>query len=182
MASTVPTLSYSEAEALSALNYPCPPGYGVPAGWMLSIGGVPVPPVPRGLARQRAITDHYYLNLTPEQRMYSSWHPDNRTTWDHFFIQRQEKALARYEEDRSRHSNFNEAGRRLWWASRTLKTVMDYSMAGDKPRLGYPQSQSQSSRQPRDYNTSRASDDSDDDNRSYDDFTDEYYRPRQEYD
>ena len=28
--------------------------------------------------------------------MYSSWHPDNRTTWDHFFIQRQQKALARY--------------------------------------------------------------------------------------
>ena len=44
-------LSYSEAEALSALNYPCPPGYGVPASWMLSIGGVPVPHVPRGLVR-----------------------------------------------------------------------------------------------------------------------------------
>ena len=72
MASTVPTLSYSEAEALSVLNYPCPPGYGVPAGWMLSIGGVPVPYVPLGLACQRAITDHYYLDLTLQQLIYSS--------------------------------------------------------------------------------------------------------------
>ena len=59
MASTVPTLTYSEAEALCASNYPCPPGYDVPAGWYLSAGGVPVPPVPQGMARRAAVTNHY---------------------------------------------------------------------------------------------------------------------------
>ena len=84
------------------------PGYDVPAGWRLSTGGVPVPPVPQGLARRAAITNHYYLELTPEQRMDSRWQPDYRPTWDAFFIERREKALARYEEDRPRPSNFNE--------------------------------------------------------------------------
>jgi hypothetical protein len=180
MASTVPTLTYSEAEALCASNYPCPPGYDVPAGWRLSTGGVPVPPVPQGLARRAAITNHYYLELTPEQRMDSRWQPDYRPTWDAFFIERREKVLARYEEDRPRPSNFNEAGRRLWWAGRTLKRVMDYITAGDNPRLRYPQLQSR--RQPPSTTTSRPSDDSDDDDGDYDDYTHEYYRPRQEYD
>ena len=35
---------------------------------MLSAGGVPVPPVPLGVARRMAITNHYYFELTPEQR------------------------------------------------------------------------------------------------------------------
>jgi len=180
MASTVPTLTYSEAEALCASNYPCPPGYNVPAGWRLSTGGVPVPPVPQGLARRAAITNHYYLELTPEQRMDSRWQPDYRPTWDAFFIERREKALARYEEDRPRPSNFNEACRRLWWAGRTLKRVMDYITTGDNPRLRYPQLQSR--RPPPSTTTSRPSDDSDDDDGDYDDYTHEYYRPRQEYD
>ena len=64
MASNIPTLTYSEVDALCASNYPCPPGYRVPAGWCLSAGGVPVPPVPQGLARRAAITNHYYLELT----------------------------------------------------------------------------------------------------------------------
>ncbi len=56
MASTV-ALTPREAEALCASNYPCPPGYCVPVGWMLSAGGVPVPPVPLGVARRMAITN-----------------------------------------------------------------------------------------------------------------------------
>ena len=57
------------------------------------------PPVPQGVARRAAITNHYYLELTPEQRMDPRWHPDYRPTWDAFFINRRERALARYEED-----------------------------------------------------------------------------------
>ena len=172
MASTVPTLTYSEAEALCASNYPCPPGYDVPAGWRLSTGGVPVPPVPQGLARRAAITNHYYLELTPEQRMDPRWHPDYRPTWDAFFINRRERALARYEDNGPPPSKFNEAGRRLWWSGRTLQSVMNYITAGDNPRLRYPHFQSR--RAP--------PDDSDDDGGDYDDYEDEYYRPRQEYD
>ena len=119
MASIV-SLTPQEAEALCASNYPCPPGYRVPTGWMLSVGGVPVPPVPVGVARQMAITNHYYFELTPEQRRNPQWHPDYSPTWDAFFINRRESALARHEEDGPPRSNFNEAGRRLWWRGRTL--------------------------------------------------------------
>ena len=182
MASTVPTLTYSEAEALCASNYPCPPGYGVPAGWMLSAGGVPVPPVPQGVARRAAITNHYYLELTPEQRMDPRWHPDYRPTWDAFFINRRERALSRYEGDDPPPSNFNEAGRRLWWGGRTLQSVMDYITAGDNPRLCYPHFQSRRA-PPSRFEPRAPSDDSDDDGGGdYDDYLHEYYRPRQKYD
>src|SRR3954464_12858000 len=65
-------LTLEETEALCASSYPCPPGYQPPAGWMLSAGGVPVPPVPQGSAWQAAIMNHFYLELTPEQRMNPS--------------------------------------------------------------------------------------------------------------
>lgn len=182
MASTVPTLTYPEAEALCASNYPCPPGYSVPAGWMLSAGGVPVPAVPQGVARRAAITNHYYLELTPEQRMDPRWDPDYRPTWDAFFINRRERALARYEEDGPPPSNFNEAGRRLWWRGRTLQSVMDYITAGDNPRLRYPHFQSRRA-PPSRFEPRAPSDDSDDDGGGdYDDYEYMYYRPRQEYD
>ena len=49
------------------------------------------------LERRAAITNHYYLELTPEQRMDPGWHPDYRPTWEAFFINRRERALAKYE-------------------------------------------------------------------------------------
>jgi hypothetical protein len=173
MASTVPTLTYQQAEELCASNYPCPLGYRVPAGWSLSTGGMPVPPVPHGTARRAAIINHYYLDLTPEQRMNPRWHPDNQQTWDAFFINQRERALARYQEDGLPPGNFHEADRRLWWGGRTLQSIMDYIMSGDIPRLRYPDYQS---RRP---TTATMSDDDDGD---YDDYEDEYYSPRQEYD
>ena len=119
MASIV-CLTPREAEALCASNYPCSPGYRVPTGWLLSVGGVPVPPIPVGVPREMAITNHYYFELTPEQRRNPQCHPDYSPTWDSFFINRRERAVARYEEDGPPPSNFNEAGRRMWWRGRTL--------------------------------------------------------------
>ncbi|KAK1691873.1 hypothetical protein QYE76_008570 [Lolium multiflorum] len=84
-----------------------------------------------------AITNHYYFELTPEQRRNPQWHPDYSPTWDSFFINWRESALARHEEDGPPPSNFNEAGRRLWWRGRTLHSVMAYRGL----RLRYPQSQ-----------------------------------------
>ena len=133
---------------------------------------MPVPPVPQGLARRAAITNHYYLELTPEQRMHPRWDPDYRPTWDAFFINRRERVLALYEGDGPPAANFNEAGHRLWWGGRTLQSIMDYITASDNPRLCYPH-----------FHSRRApSDDSDDDGGDYDDYEDEYSRPRQEYD
>ena len=63
MASIV-SLTPREAEALCASKYHCPPGYRVPTGGLLSVGGVPVPPVPLGVAREMAITNHYYFEPT----------------------------------------------------------------------------------------------------------------------
>ena len=175
MASIV-SLTPREAEALCASNYPCPPGYRVPTGWLLSVGGVPVPPVPLGVAREMAITNHYYFELTPEQRRNPQWHPDYSPTWESFFINRRERAVARYEEDGPPPSNFNEAGRRLWWRDRTLQGVM----AHRGPRLRYPQSQPTRAHPPTfEYRDPDASDDDDGD---YDDYSGDYYRARHEYD
>ena len=173
---SIASLTPREAEALCASNYPCPPGYRVPTGWLLSVGGVPVPPVPLGVAREMAITNHYYFELTPEQRRNPQWHPDYSPTWESFFINRRERALARHEEGGPPPSNFNEAGRRLWWRGRTLQGVMAYR----GPRLRYPQSQPTRALPPRfDYRDPDASDDDDGD---YDDYSGEYYRARHEYD
>ena len=84
--------------------------------------------------------------------------------------------LARYEGDGPPPSNYNEAGRRLWWGGRTLQGVMNYITAGDNPRLRYPHFQSRRAHQSR-FEPRASSDDSGDD-----DYEDEYYRPRQEYD
>src|SRR3954466_10200131 len=72
-------LTLEETEALCASSYPCPPGYRPPVGWMLSAGGVPVPPTPQGSARQAAITNHFYHELTPENGWIPSGIPKNMT-------------------------------------------------------------------------------------------------------
>ena len=125
-----------------------------------------------------AITNHYYFELTPEQRRNPQWHPDYSPTWDSFFINRRESALARHEEDGSPRSNFNEVGRWLWWRGRTLQSVMAYETAADSnPRLRYPQVQPTHT-QPSRFNYGDPDDDSDDGGGEYDDYSAEYYRCR----
>jgi hypothetical protein len=73
-------------------------------------------------------------------------------------------------------SNFNKAGRRLWWRGRTLQSIMDYR----GPRLHYPQSQPTRAHPPRfDY---RDPDASDDDVGDYDGYSGDVYRARHDYD
>ena len=133
------------------------------------------------MARRAAITNHYYLELTPELRQDPSWDPDCRPTWDAFFINRRDRALARHEEDGPPPSNFNEASRRLWCRGRTLQSVMTYITTGANPRLRYPHFQSRRAH-PQRFNPGPPSDNSDDDGGDFDDYEYMYYRPRQEYD
>ncbi|KAI4968154.1 hypothetical protein ZWY2020_005266 [Hordeum vulgare] len=110
-------------------------------------------------------------------------HPDNQHTWDAFFINRRERALARYEEDGLPPGNFHEAGRRLWWYGWTLQSVMDYITAGDIPRLRYPQFEPRAP--PDDSGSGGGNLEGDDyqyNDNGYEDYEYAYYTPRQEYD
>src|SRR4051812_45885062 len=102
------------------------------ADWMLSTGGVPVP---QGSTRQAAITNHFYLDLTAEQRMDPHWDPDNYDTWNAFFAIRQERELTRYEGDDPPPVNHNKSGSLLVWANRTIVGVMCYIVHGYHPRI-----------------------------------------------
>ncbi|KAK1605546.1 hypothetical protein QYE76_029219 [Lolium multiflorum] len=163
-----------EAEALR-LELPLPARLPHPDRLVAERRRRTVPPIPLGVPREMAITNHYYFDLTPEQRRNPQWHPDYIPTWDSFFINRCERAVARYEEDGPPPSNFNEAGRRMWWRGRTLQSVMAYR----GPRLRYPQSQPTRGHPPRFDN--RDPDASDDDG-DYDDYSGDYYRARHDYD
>ena len=70
--------------------------------------------------------------------MDPQWDPDNYDTWNAFFANRQERELSRYEGDGPPLVNHNKAGRRLWWANRTIIGVMRYIAGGDHPRLRCP--------------------------------------------
>jgi hypothetical protein len=66
-----------EARALYEARYMAPPDFRCPGTWRLSAGGIPIPPVPHGAARQAAIHRHYYEVLTPEERNDPLYDPDN---------------------------------------------------------------------------------------------------------
>jgi hypothetical protein len=74
-----------------------PPDFRFPGTWRLSIGGIPIPPVPHGAARSTAIHQHYYEGLTAEDRNDPVWDPDNETQWTVFFTKRRNHELVRYE-------------------------------------------------------------------------------------
>ncbi|KAK1643757.1 hypothetical protein QYE76_061562 [Lolium multiflorum] len=100
--------------------------------------------------------------------------PNNLAYLDEPFVLASE--VAQYEEDGPPSSNFNEAGRRMWWRGRTLQSVMAYR----GPRLRYPQSQPTRGHPPRFDN--RDPDASDDDVGDFDDYSGDVYRTRHDYD
>jgi hypothetical protein len=74
-----------------------PSDFRCPGTWRLSAGGIPIPPVPHGTARQVAIHRHYWEVLTPEERNDPLWDPDNKDHWTTFFTERRLAELALYE-------------------------------------------------------------------------------------
>jgi hypothetical protein len=57
-----------EARLLYEARYMTSPGFRCPGTWRLSAGGIPIPPVPHGAARQAAVHRHYNEVLMPEER------------------------------------------------------------------------------------------------------------------
>ncbi|XBJ12198.1 hypothetical protein VPH35_016771 [Triticum aestivum] len=118
----------------------------VPGAWRLSAGGVPVPPVPEGVARRAEIA-RIHSSLTEEQRNEPRYAPDSETLWMMYFERRREEEIASVNGGvpRGRH---NSEGWREWWGvpGHTLDAVLDHIETGNVPRLEYPARPSFSSR------------------------------------
>jgi hypothetical protein len=116
-----------EARLLYEARYMAPPDFRCPGTWRLSAGGIPIPPVPHGAARQAAVHRHYYEVLTPEERNDPLWDPDNVDHWTAFFTERRLAELAHYEGNGPQSPNKNAATRKVWWGieGRTLPAVLD---------------------------------------------------------
>jgi hypothetical protein len=108
--------------------------------WWLSAGGIPIPPVPHGAARQAAIHRHYYEVLTPEERNDPLWDPDNKDHWTVFFTERHNTELAHYEGTSPALANKNAVAQKLCWGvrGRTLAWVLDHIAVGNNPQLTMP--------------------------------------------
>jgi hypothetical protein len=65
-----------EAHALYKERYMALPVFRCLDTWRLSVGGIPILPVPHGATRRAAIHRHYYEVLTPEERNDPLWDPD----------------------------------------------------------------------------------------------------------
>ncbi|KAM0861583.1 hypothetical protein ACQ4PT_045803 [Festuca glaucescens] len=126
-------LQVAEARALWNVHYPIPPDMRCPGGWVLSRGGLPVPPVPTRSARAVAIYDHFWGQLTPEERNDPRWSPDNNHAWTAFFEGEREDRLAAYDGSGDPPANNNASGRRRWWSApgRTLAWVLSYIADGN---------------------------------------------------
>ncbi|KAM0903932.1 hypothetical protein ACQ4PT_018332 [Festuca glaucescens] len=98
------------------------------------------PAEPRGNARTATMHQHYYGELTPEQRASPHWDHENATTWNAFFCQGRLLELSRYDGNRAPPSNKNAAARRIWWGvpGRTLVAVLQHITDRNELRLEYP--------------------------------------------
>ena len=71
-------LQEQQARLLYEAEYPAPPDMRVPGTWRLSIGDVPVPPVPEGAARRTEIA-RIRSSLTQAQRDEPRYAADSNT-------------------------------------------------------------------------------------------------------
>jgi hypothetical protein len=89
------TLHDYEDRALYEAGYMASLNMWSPCKWMLRARGIPLPPEPRVVAREAAIHQHYYGQLTPHQCADTRWDLNNHMMWNSFFRQRWEMKLAR---------------------------------------------------------------------------------------
>ncbi|KAK1604256.1 hypothetical protein QYE76_027929 [Lolium multiflorum] len=124
-----------EGRLLHAAGYPAPSDFHALGGWRLSVGGVPIPPLPIGRAALEAVIDAVLVTLSDEQRAELRFYTDNYEAWKDFFRQRYERELAAYDDPPPPPARNNSAGRRRWWSGpgRTLENMLE---GGNYPVLG----------------------------------------------
>jgi hypothetical protein len=129
-----------EACLLYKARYMVPPDFRCPGAWRLSAGGIPIPLLPHGAARQAAVHRHYYEVLMLEECNDPQWDPNNIDHWMAFFPERRLAELAHYEGNGPPPPNRNAAVRKLWWGveGHTLPAVLDHIAAGNNPRVTMP--------------------------------------------
>jgi hypothetical protein len=128
-----------EGRLLYAAGYPAQPDFHAPGGWLLSAGGVPIPPPPQGATLDAAI-DEILKGMSDEQRADQRFYPDNYPAWNAFCQRRYEHELAAYDGPSPPPARNNAAGRRRWWSARgrTLEAVIAHIERGNSPVLGMP--------------------------------------------
>jgi hypothetical protein len=74
----------------------------------------PIPPEPHNAARVAAIHQHFYGELTLEQRADPIWDPENNVQRNMFFREHRERELVHYEGGGPPPAHQNMEGRQLW--------------------------------------------------------------------
>ena len=135
------SLLQMEAILLAQVGYPCPPDTRPPHDWVLSVGGVPVPPAPRVAtpAFTREV-EAARAQMSPEERANPVNTANNTAAWDDYFQLRRAEAIASINGNMPLVGRHNRDGRLRWWSEegRTLEWVLTYIENGNTPRLQYP--------------------------------------------
>ena len=116
------TLNKEMAEEFVKYALPVPPDTRLPFGWVISAGGLAVPPVPVGLALQVLILQRRAA-LTEEQRgdpLYTAESP----YWLELFDGERQEAIARYDGPSPPPNRKNIKARHTWWRGLTVDIVL----------------------------------------------------------
>src|ERR1041385_7479331 len=119
-------LSQMEALLLAQAGYPCPPDTRPPHTWVLSAGGVPVPPVPLvGTSAFRREVDAVRSTMTAEERADPDNAPNNTPAWEAYFTSRRAQAVASTNDLTPVVGRNNRDGRHRWWSAGPHAGVRD---------------------------------------------------------
>ena len=83
------TLAVVEAVLLAQADYPCPPDTRPSGDWVLSAGGIPVPPVPRSAPFDREV-QAIRASTTEVERADPANAPGNVARWAAHFEERRD--------------------------------------------------------------------------------------------
>ena len=90
------SLNEWEGRLLYEAGYPAPPDMRTPQTWHLSVGGVPVPPLPVGADLLDAI-QRARAAMSDEDRADPQWSATNYEGWRIYFQEEHDREMAAYE-------------------------------------------------------------------------------------